>query len=298
MVEKSPKFLWGAIAFAIYFTLLGLLIFYFNTRSEDKSKHYVKKDEHRIQVALTNPKKEKISKRKSKPKVKPTPSKVKPKPKPKTKTKTKTKKEPKVKPKVKDTKKKVIKEKLVKKRIKKRDENITKAKRIKKPKTKKKKENKAKIKPEKKKKTIDLFSEVKPKKTKLNMKVSTKPIKTEVKNNIIKVTDAPPSASERISNSLKNQKNKESGVENAYIAKVESILENWPAQSEFAGEKATVTFFIKPTGKFEFQVTSGSNNDTFNVALLGFLRQLQGIGFGKHSAGRTYEFEAEFIAKE
>jgi hypothetical protein len=29
-----------------------------------------------------------------------------------------------------------------------------------------------------------------------------------------------------------------------------------------------------------------------------FLKQLQGIGFGRHNAGRTYEFEVEFSTKE
>jgi len=276
MIEKSPKLLWGVIAFAIYFIVVGLLVFYFNVRSEDKSKHYVKKNENRIQVALSKPKKEKVAK--PKPYVKP---KVQKKPKPKPKLKRK------------DIKKKIIKEKIVKKYPKKRDLNSTKPKKIKK----RKKKNNVKRKVNKKKKTIDLFSKVKTKKKKIDLKISNKPIKKVSKNNIIKTIDVA-SASEKISNSLKKQKNKQSGVENAYIAKVESILENWPAQSEFAGEKAMVTFYIKPTGKFEFQVTSGSNNNAFNDALLGFLRQLQGIGFGRHRAGRTYEFEAEFIAKE
>lgn len=59
MMERSPKLIWGVLALMIYFTLVGLLIFYFNTRHIDKSKHYVKKDEHRIQVALSSPQKEK-----------------------------------------------------------------------------------------------------------------------------------------------------------------------------------------------------------------------------------------------
>jgi len=270
MVEKSPKLLWGAIAFAIYFTLVGLLIFYFNTRSEDKSKHYVKKDEHRIQVALSAPKKEKVAKPKPKKKITP---KVKKKPKPK----------PKIKSKVKDTKKKVIKEKVVKKLKKKKDENLTKPK---------------KLKIKKPKKAIDLFSKVKVTKKKLDIKVTDSPIQKKVKKNFIKVTDAPPSAIDRINDSLKNQKNSNSGEESAYFAKVEEMLDTWPAQSNFLGEKATVTLFIKPTGQFEFQVTSGSNNEIFSQSVMDFLKQLQGIGFGRHNAGRTYEFEVEFSTKE
>jgi hypothetical protein len=272
MIEKSPKLLWGAIAFAIYFTLVGLLIFYFNTRSEDKSKHYVKKDEHRIKVALSAPKKEKVAKLKRKKKLTP---KVKKKPKPK----------PKIKPKVKDTKKKVIKEKVVKKLKKKKDENLTKPKKL-------------KIKKPKPKKTIDLFSKVKAKKNKLDIKITDTPVKTKVKNKLINVTEASLSAIDRINKSLKEHESKDSGVENAYFSKVKSMLENWPARSDFLNERATVTLYIKPTGKFEFQVTSGSNNEAFAKSIMDFLEQLQGIGFGHHNAGRSYEFEVEFSTKE
>ena len=278
MVEKSPKLLWGAIAFAIYFTLVGLLVFYFNTRSEDKSKHYVKKDEHRIQVALSAPKKVKIAKPKPKKKIT---AKIKKKPKLK----------PKSKPKVKDTKKKVIKEKVVKKLKKKKDENLTKPKKL-------KKQSKPKSKKVKLKKTIDLFSKVKPKKKKLDIKITDTPVQKKVKKSFIKVTEAPPSAIDRINDSLKNKKSSNSGEESAYFAKVEAMLDSWPAQSDFLGEQATVTLFIKPTGQFEFQVTSGSNNEVFSRSVMDFLKQLQGIGFGRHNAGRTYEFEVEFSTKE
>jgi len=277
MVEKSPKLLWGAIAFAIYFTLVGLLIFYFNTRSEDKSKHYVKKDEHRIQVALSAPKKEKVANTKPKKNITP-------------KVKKKSKPKSKIKPKVKDTKKKVIKEKVVKKLKKKKDENRTKSK--------VKKQNKPKTKKNKPKKTIDLFSNVKVEKKKLDIKVTDIPIKTKVKNKLIKVTEASPSAIERINKSLKEHESEDSGVENAYFSKVQSMLENWPARSDFLNERATVTLYIKPTGKFEFQVTSGSNNEAFAKSIMNFLEQLQGIGFGHHNAGRSYEFEVEFSTKE
>ncbi len=272
MIDKSPKFIWGILAFAIYFMFVGLLVYYFNTRNEDKSKHYVKKDEHRIQVALSAPKKKKVIKPKPKKITKP---KVKPKPKKKPKKKKTVVK--------KDTKKKVIKEKLVKKiPKKKKDENLTKP---------------LKLKP-KKKKAADLFLNVKTKKKKIDIKISDTPIKKKVKNNLIKVTDAPPSALERINQSIKNKKSMDSGVENAYFAKVQTILEAWPARSEFLGEEATVTLFIKPTGKFEYQVTSGSNNVAFGKSVVDFLNQLQNIGFGKHNAGRTYEFEVEFSTKE
>jgi protein TonB len=264
MIKKSSTFISGFLAFGIYFILIGLLIFYFNTRDEKKSVHYVKKDEKRIQVALSTPKKA----------INPKP-KVKPKPKPKPKVKPKVKPKPKPKPK-KVVKKKVIKEKIVKKVVKKKDENLTKP----------------------KKKALDLFANVKTSKKKKLIEVTDKPIKTVPKNNLITVTDKPISASERISSSLKVQQSSDSGVENAYLAKVQSMLEGWPAQSEYAGEKVKVLLLIDPTGSFEFKLKTASNNEDFNTGLIDFLEQLQGIGFGRHNAGRTYKFEAEFIAKE
>ena len=263
---KPSKLLPGALAIGIYFLVIGLLIFYFNTRSEEKSKHYVKKDEHRIQVALSAPKKSEKSKVVKK--------------KPKVEVKKKPKVKPKVKPKPKkDTKKKVIKEKITKKKkLVKKDVNKTKA----------KKKNNAK----------DLFANVKAPKKKNLIKVSDKPIKTKPKNNLIKVTDNKISASQRISSSLKNQKSSDSGVENSYLAKVQSMLEGWPAQSDYAGEKVKVILYINPTGFFEFKLKTVSNNQNFNEGLTEYLMQLQEIGFGRHKGKRTYNFEAEFIAKE
>jgi len=278
MIDKSPKLIWGMIAFGIYFLLLGLLFFYFNTKNIDKTKKYVKKDEKRIQVGLA------ISKEKKVIKVKPKKEVVPKKPKPKLKKNPKAK----VKAKPKETKNKVIKEEVVKKVVKKKDTNTTE------PKKKSvKKENTPKP-----KKTLDLFSDVKTDKKKLDMNITDKPVNTTPKDSFIKVIEKKLSASERIDSSLKSQKNSESGEENAYFAKVQSMLEDWPAQSDFVGEKATVVLFIKPSGRFEFKVKSGSNIDEFNEGLIAFLEQLQSIGFGEHTGERTYEYEAEFIAKE
>ena len=259
---KASRYIPGVLAIGVYFLIIGLLIFYFNTRSEEKSKRYVKKDEHRIQVALSAPKKF------EKPKV------VKKKP------KMKAKKKPKVKPKRKKVvKKKVIKEKIIKKkRIVKKDVNKTK--------------------PKKKYSAKNLFANVKAPKKKNIIKVSDKPIKRKPKKTLIKVTDKPKSASQRISSSLKNQKSSDSGVENAYLAKVQSMLEGWPAQSEYAGKKVKVILYINPTGFFEFKLKTVSNNQDFNTGLTEYLKQLQNIGFGRHKGERTYQFEAEFIAKE
>ena len=263
---KASKYIPGVLAIGVYFLVIGLLIFYFNTRNEEKSKRYVKKDEHRIQVALSAPKKsEKPKVVKKKPKVQP-------------------KKKPKAKPKVKPKPKKVVKKKVIKEKI------------VKKKKIVKKDVNKTK--PKKKNSAKNLFANVKAPKKKNLIKVSDKPIKTKPKNSLIKVTDKPKSASQRISSSLKNQKSSDSGVENAYLAKVQSMLEGWPAQSEYAGEKVKVILYINPTGFFEFKLKTVSNNQDFNIGLTEYLRQLQDIGFGRHKGERTYQFEAEFIAKE
>ncbi len=266
MIVKPSKLIPGALAIGVYLLVIGLLIFYFNTRSEEKPKRYVKKDEHRIQVALSAPKKS------EKPKVV------------KQKRKVEAKKKPKIKPKVKPKPKKVVKKKVIKEKI------------VKKKKSVKKDVNKTK--PKKKNSAKNLFANVKTPKKKNIIKVSDKPVRTKPKNNLIKVTDKPKSASQRINSSLKNQKSSDSGVENAYLAKVQSMLEGWPAQSEYVGEKVKVILYINPTGFFEFKLKTASNNQNFNEGLTEYLEQLQDIGFGRHKGERTYQFEAEFIAKE
>jgi protein TonB len=296
MIKKSSTLISGFLAFGIYFILIALLLFYFNTRNENKPKHYVKKDEHRIQVALSSPQKATMQKEvkkkvepkpKSKPKPKPI---VKPKPKPEVKKKAEIVKKPEIakKPdivKKEEVKKKIIEEKvvkkIVKKVVKKKDENLTKPKMVNKPK--------------------DLFANISPSpkiekpRPKLKLEVSDKPVMTQ-KSNLIKMSDKP-SASNLVSNSLKMQKQMDSGVEDAYLAKVQNMLEGWPAQSEYAGEKVKVMLYINPTGFFEFKLKTASGNSDLNEGLTAYLEQLQDIGFGRHKGDSTYHFEAEFIAK-
>jgi outer membrane biosynthesis protein TonB len=267
--ETSYKLIWGAWAIGIYLLFVLLLLFYFNSRQEETHKHFVKKDEQRIRVALSSPQKtaqKSISKHASIPKKKI-------KSKPKHKMKQKTKKSP-----TKSKHKKVPVKKRAeqsKKTIKQKDTNRTHTKR---------------------EKVSHLFAKVKPKHHLLQ--VSEKPIAPNVKQDLIKVTDRPAKASERISSSLKIQKSSDSGIENRYFAKVEEKLKGWPAQSEYAGEKAKVWLKIAPDGYFEFKVLSASNNDAFNEGLIAYLKQLQRLGFGAHKGTRAYEIEVEFIATE
>ena len=268
MTQSILRIVWGIVAAGIYLLIVGLLIFYFNHRTENKKKHYVKKDEHRIQVAIASssqPKKtapvikKKIPKQKTKPLSKP-------KPKPK-------KRVPK---KAKSVKKKVIKEKVVKEKVKKRDHNITKP----------------------KKRPTDLFANLKTKKKKPLIQVTDKPVHTTSKKKLFEMVDAKPLKSRKPSRSLKQQKQFDSGVEDNYLAKVQEMLEGWPAQSDFAGEKVKVYLKIDPTGHFEFEIKRRSRNPEFNRALSAYLEQLQEFGFGPHKGSRTYLFEAEFIAKD
>ena len=175
--------------------------------------------------------------------------------------------------------KKVIKEKVVKKAKvvkKKKDQNTTKPKKVNMPK--------------------DLFANISSTKKVEKPKVSDKSIKPK-KSKFLKVQNKP-SASELVSDSLKKQKKSDSGIENAYLAKIEEKLKGWPAQSEYAGEKAKVWIKVEPNGTFKFKVITASGNDAFNSGLIAYLEQLQNIGFGPHKGNRPYELDVEFIAKE
>lgn len=265
MINKSSTLISGVLAFGIYFTVIGVVIFYFNTHERKKPVHYVKKNEERIRVSMSTPQPAPKKEVKKEPK-----KVVKPKPKPK----------PKKTVKKKEVKKKVIKEKVVKKAKvvkKKKDLNTTKPKKVNLPK--------------------DLFANVAAKKKIEKPKpVKTTPVKPK-KTNIVKDTKKP-SASELVSDTLKKQKKSDSGIENAYLAKIEEKLKGWPAQSDYAGEKAKVWIKVEPSGLFKFKVVTASGNEAFNSGLMEYLKQLQSIGFGQHKGNRAYELDVEFVATE
>jgi len=98
--------------------------------------------------------------------------------------------------------------------------------------------------------------------------------------------------------SLKKPNSGDKGVENRYLASVEQKLRGWPEQANFAGEQISVVLTIYPSGRFDFKVQHLSANSEFNEALLGYLRQLQSIGLGKHTHNRPYTIEVEFEATE
>jgi len=275
MMKKSSTFISGVLAVGIYGLLVGILLFYFNTRDKQKPIHYVKKNEDRIRVTMAAPKDKTKKKTKEITQKKITPKK-KSVIKPKVKSKETVKKQ-------KDTRKKVIKEKIVKK-----------VKRKKKPKKLVKKAPLKKV-----NKPKDLFANVSSSKKPLKkniIKVSDNPMKPK-KNNLIKVSEKP-SASDLVSSSLKIQKSSDRGIENAYFALIEDKLKGWPAQSEYAGEMAKVWIKVEPSGHFVFKVTTASAIEDFNTGLIAYLKQLQGIGFGPHKGNRAYTLIVEFVATE
>ena len=91
--------------------------------------------------------------------------------------------------------------------------------------------------------------------------------------------------------------NKKRGIVNAYFAKVQRILEGWPAQYNFAGEKVSVELTIYPSGLFDYKILRKSLNPEFNRALKEYLEQLKRVGFGPHSNPKPYKIVVEFIAK-
>lgn len=281
MENRLPRYLTGSLAFGVYFLVLALLIFYFNTKTRQESKHYVKKNEERIQVAFATPEKKKSDT--PRPKKQPTP-KTEPKPKPAPKPKPVPKPVPKPKPKETVKKpveqKKVIKEKVVKKVIKepvKKDQNVTRPKKVNKPQS--------------------LFADISSSRPKETKKAVEKPVERKPNLDVIKVKEKS-SAAELVSSSLKVQQSSDRGVENAYLAQIEEKLKGWPAQSEYAGEKARVMLEVEPSGSFTFRVISASSIPEFNEGLNAYLKQLQRFGFGPHKGNRAYKLDVEFIATE
>ena len=125
--------------------------------------------------------------------------------------------------------------------------------------------------------------------------------KVNIKNLFREINEKQPPKKEKKQPKKDNRKKRtgeDRGVRNAYFAKVERILRAWPAQSEYAGETIKVWLRIRQDGSFSFRVLSASGNDKFNHKLIGFLKQLQKIGFGRHQNAKPYELNVEFVAKE
>ena len=265
------KLLSGGAAIGIYIGVVTLLVYYFNTKERNDHKRYVEKNTPHMRIDLATPKtshQAKISPRK---KHKTNDAHVSKKKRHEHTKKTEfSRKRPKT---AKTLPKKTPKKTAVTKKTKQKKKTSHKPKHTKKPKS--------------------LFALIKTRGKKKSVVKQTK--KRTSKKRLFETIEAP--KKDRIAKG-KGKKRQTHGVENAYLAKVQRLLEQWPAQSDFAGEKVKVLLKIRPDGYFDFSLVRRSANPDFNRALSDYLKQLQRFGFGPHKGGRTYIFEAEFIAKE
>ena len=219
----------GLAAFAIYFAVIAVLLYYFGYHQSRQATHYVKKNEKGIAVTLAG---SQAPGPKAQPKKKPARKKHHPK------------------PRNVSSEKKAPPKKAVKKAA-----------------------------PSKKPDAKKLFSKVK-----VPQKKSQKSAGAAGE----KKTGQP---------SIKKSR-KESGVENAYLAKVENLLKGWPAQANFAGEEIDIRLKIYPDGSFDYKILKLSGNPDFNHELINYLKQLQRIGFGPHNRRKPYDIEVQFVAHE
>jgi len=93
-----------------------------------------------------------------------------------------------------------------------------------------------------------------------------------------------------------SNRNRERGVENAYIAKVKNQLNNWNAQSNYKGHHATIILTIMSSGKFRYTIKRSSSG-ALTRGLREFLDQLNRIGLGQHNKSTPYVISVTFRAR-
>ena len=107
------------------------------------------------------------------------------------------------------------------------------------------------------------------------------------------------SVADRIKNSYQSgrtsTRNRDSGVKNAYIAKVKRHLNNWSAQSNYKGNSATIRLTIRNSGKFRYVITRTSSA-SLSAGLREFLAQLNRMGLGRHDKSSAYVITVHFKA--
>jgi len=253
------KLISPVIAIGSYLLIVFSVLYYFNYKSKQKPIVYVEKNTNKIEVALASaPKKSSAQPvKKNPPKKDETPKAPKEKNKKVNKVRNtkseKSKPKPKPKPKTKS-----------------------------KTKPKHKPKPKPKPKPPKKLNTGSLFGGVK------GTVPKTKP-KIKTQKNVRTTTTTRKSASDIISDSLKNKTNDAKGIENAYLAKVSRRLKAWPSQVNYAGEEFHVHLTIYRDGTFKYSIVRPSGNPEMNEVILSYLKQLQSIGFGPHNNASPYD---------
>lgn len=317
------KLVSGIAAFAIYMSLIYLVLYFYN-KHQVKAKNYVEKNANRVTVTLVNSdktvfnKKDKVTEAKNptsqvvppipapiipkkQPPKKQTPKKVVPKKEVPKKTPPKKVLPPKKQPPKKDVPKKEIpkkvapKKEIVKKEVVKKEvpKKVPPKKEIVKKEVVKKEPPKQEVvKKEVPKKTAkDLFSNVKTK---------------EIKREPVKQTPKPPvkepstikhnsSVTDRIkathqSGQLSNA-NRERGVENAYIAKVKRHMMNWDAVGA-KGQMVTIHLTIFNSGKFRY--TASGVSGAMMSSLRHYLDTLNRMGLGRHQKSTPYSIRVDF----
>jgi len=93
-----------------------------------------------------------------------------------------------------------------------------------------------------------------------------------------------------------SNRNRERGVQNAYISKVKNQLNNWNAQSNYKGHHATIILTIMSSGKFRYTIKRSSSG-ALSRGLREFLDQLNRIGLGQHNKSTPYRISVTFRAR-
>jgi len=93
-----------------------------------------------------------------------------------------------------------------------------------------------------------------------------------------------------------SNRNRERGVQNAYIAKVQKQLNNWNAQSNYKGQSATIMLTIMSSGRFRYTINRSSSG-ALSSGLREFLEQLNRIGLGQHNKSTPYKISVTFRAR-
>jgi hypothetical protein len=310
----------GILAIGIYLALLFLILLYYNVH-KIKSKNYVEKNANRVTVTLVNSDKTVFNKS-SKitiPK-KPTPrqhhtKKIKhhtvapvvPK-KQRVKRIVPSKKE--INRKKIEEAKRVARAKARREKEKKERERLA---RIKREKEKKERERLARIKREKEKKERERLARIKrEEERRRRIKERSKNLFSSVRTHnsprkeprIVHSSESRVRHTSRVVDRIRDthqsgrvsNRNRERGVVNAYIAKVERQLNNWNAQSNYKGQSATIKLTIMSSGHFRYRVRHSSSGE-LTRGLKGFLDQLNRIGLGQHHKSTPYIIEVTFRAK-
>ena len=94
----------------------------------------------------------------------------------------------------------------------------------------------------------------------------------------------------RVSNTNRN-----SGVKNAYIARVRRHMNNWTASSAYQGQRVTIILTIYQNGTFNYTVSGGGAN--MQNSLRTYLDRLNRIGLGRHNKSSPYHIKVPFTVR-